>query len=513
MECATPGRILLDIKRLGKYKARGVKQGFRENKLVADGPDFNYYSHVVKFDTVRAALFRRRKLSRVRGIKDVSTAFLQSHSYVEGKYKYICFKHPVTGVWKYYRQSGPIYGEASAPVRWELTLAPWIMEQGFERGENHPSVFYHPGRDLLVLTFVDDCYADGEPDDVDWFFKLLEERFHCKEEEYVLSDAPQDYLGMVIMEDKEGTYLSMEPYIEGALKILNIDQGKRASSTPITMPIENDSPELDKFQVKEFLTALGMLGWLANTSRVDVAYAYSRIAQHAAKPTQAAMKAVLKVFSYLAGTKDLCLQGRTFTPDIDTNSIIGNNMDIEDVWEFYTDSDHAGNAEDQNRRRSQNGMACLLNGGIFKWTSKASSVTFATPLIGEAHADMSSGAAEIYAAGNATLEILGQSYVIEEMGIPFPYPFTLQMDNSAAKIFCEGTAQKTKLKHIDCRQEWVQTLRDKSIMVPAYVPSEENVADILTKILGPQDLVFTTLRDMFMTPKTTKTTKTGPCPM
>ena len=135
--------------------------------------------------------------------------------------------------------------------------------------------------------------------------------------------------------------------------------------------------------------------------------------------------------------------------------------------------------------------------------SKASSVTFATPLIGEAHADMSSGA-----AGNATLDILGQSYVIEEMGIPFPYPFTLQMDNSAAKIFCEGTAQKTKLKHIDCRQEWVQTLRDKSIMVPAYVPSEENVADILTKILGPQ--VFTTLRDMFMTPKTTKT---GPCPM
>ena len=251
-----------------------------------------------------------------------------------------------------------------------------------------------------------------------------------------------------------------------------------------------------------------MLGWLANTSRVDVAYAYSRIAQHAAKPTQAAMKAVLKVFSYLAGTKDLCLQGRTFTPDIDTTSIIGNNMDIEDVWEFYTDSDHAGNAEDQNRRRSQNGMACLLNGGIFKWASKASSVTFATPLIGEAHADMSSGAAEIYAAGNATLDILGQSYVIEEMGIPFPYPFTLQMDNSAAKIFCEGSAQKTKLKHIDCRQEWVQTLRDKSIMVPAYVPSEENVADILTKMLGPQ--VFTTLRDMFMTPKTTNT---GPCPM
>ena len=38
---ATPGRILLDIKRSEIYKARGVKQGFRENKARADGPDLN----------------------------------------------------------------------------------------------------------------------------------------------------------------------------------------------------------------------------------------------------------------------------------------------------------------------------------------------------------------------------------------------------------------------------------------------------------------------------------------
>ena len=39
------------------------------------------------------------------------------------------------------------------------------------------------------------------------------------------------------------------------------------------------------------------------------------------------------------------------------------------------------------------------------WQSKASSVAFATPLIGEAHADISSGAVEIFAAGNATMEL------------------------------------------------------------------------------------------------------------
>jgi hypothetical protein len=39
-EQAISGRFLLDIKRTGKYKARGVKQGFKEDKSTADGPIF-----------------------------------------------------------------------------------------------------------------------------------------------------------------------------------------------------------------------------------------------------------------------------------------------------------------------------------------------------------------------------------------------------------------------------------------------------------------------------------------
>ena len=95
----------------------------------------------------------------------------------------------------------------------------------------------------------------------------------------------------------------------------------------------------------------------------------------------------------------------------------------------------------------------MLNGMPIMWQSKASSVAFATPRIGEAHADVSSAAAEIYAAANATMDILGLSYAIEEMGMEFPFPIILEMDNDAAKIFADNSAGKTKLKHIDCWQE------------------------------------------------------------
>ena len=66
-----------------------------------------------------------------------------------------------------------------------------------------------------------------------------------------------------------------------------------------------------------------------------------------------------------------------------------------EAWSFMVDLDHAGNAEVQHKRRSQNGLIIKLNEAPVMCSSTALSVAFATPLIGEAHADMSSAAVEI----------------------------------------------------------------------------------------------------------------------
>ena len=86
--------------------------------------------------------------------------------------------------------------------------------------------------------------------------------------------------------------------------------------------------------------------------------------------------------------------------------------------------------------------------------------------------------------------------LIREMGIKFPKPFTLQVDNDAARAFAEDTVVRTKLKHIDTRQEWVQILRNKNICNPVHVSTADNLADILTKILKPA--TFIKLRDQLM---------------
>jgi hypothetical protein len=101
-----------------------------------------------------------------------------------------------------------------------------------------------------------------------------------------------------------------------------------------------------------------------------------------------------------------------------------------------------------------------------------------------------------YAAGNATMDCMHLSHVMDEIGIDFPKPYPLQIDNQAAQAFAKNTAMKTKLKHIDVRQEWVHVLRDSNICTPSYVPTELNLADILTKILPAPK--FQTLRDRML---------------
>ena len=74
-------------------------------------------------------------------------------------------------------------------------------------------MFYHSGRDLLVLLYVDDALADGEQEDVEWFFKELGKRFECKDPDWLAPGEPLDYLGMEVSIDEDYLWIGMPKYI------------------------------------------------------------------------------------------------------------------------------------------------------------------------------------------------------------------------------------------------------------------------------------------------------------
>jgi len=278
LRLATPGRMILSVKRSGSYKTRGVKQGFKEDKITADGEGFNYYAHVAKLMSVRITFFRPDRGTRRVAVKDVSVAFLQSNKYEAGTKKYISFKWPLTQQWRYFKQSGPIYGEPSAVIRWENTIAPWLESEGFERGCNEPCAFYHEDQDLLDLLYVDDNLYDGEEDDIRWASDRLDNRFKCKNLEWLTQDCPLDHLGMSLSKNSDYHCISMHDYIMNCLVILGLED-----CTPVDNPmiesIDGDSAPLNATDTRLFLTGIGCAGWLQNTGRPDIAYTHSRCAQ------------------------------------------------------------------------------------------------------------------------------------------------------------------------------------------------------------------------------------------
>lgn len=476
--------VLLDKKRTGRYKTRIVKRGDLEDWEKADGEGFQYYAAVVSMVAVRlVALLPNRggmklKLSTV----DISNAFVQSDRFPpDAPKQFLWLRDPLTGEKKYYLQTGVLYGARSAPARWQATLNRWLVDDmGFKQGANDSCVFVHKEKKILLISYVDDLMLLCLEDDAEWFYKLLNQRFRCKGHVYLSKDNPIDFLGIIIFEDDLNTYLTMESYIETMIEVLELED-YRSRSVPISKDITDMKP-LTKVEARYFMKALGMAGWVAVTVRCECKYAHSRIAQHCANPVRGALSAVIGLAEYMAAHKSWCI----YQPL---------QSDMLGHWRHYSDADYGGNPEPQNKRRSQSGVLSMHGTAPILFGSKASSVLFDTILsrdrmptahadLMESHAELSVGAAEVYALSIATCEVLNLSYVCEEAGIPMPKPFVINVDNTTAIAFAHDRVKRSRMKHIDLRQQWVAALRDHDLVKTVHCPTDVQLSDGFTKILS-----------------------------
>jgi hypothetical protein len=122
----------------------------------------------------------------------------------------------------------------------------------------------------------------------------------------------------------------------------------------------------------------------------------------------------------------------------------------------------------------------------------------AHPAITDFHPSRSSAESELYAASTCADGVLALGYMIEECGFQFPKPAVILVDNMAAICFSRQSqfAGRSKMKHIDCRQHWINVLRDSKLIECVHVSTEFNLADLFTK---PLDMPrFVKLRDAMM---------------
>ena len=469
---ATPSRIIANEKRDGRKKCRWVVQGCFES---FDLDDWTNYAHVATLDSVRSMVFRRDRHKRTLASIDIKTAFLQSIPYGPNeKPRYIKLKDPNTGKMLYFRLITPMYGQRSAPRRWEDTLAPWLESQGFTRGKNEPSVFYRPSDDMSILVYVDDLLVDGDDASVRHFFTQLANEFDCNDPVFLSQGSPIDFIGIIIsLSDQPVTkiQMSMEPYCEKLLSQMGM-----SSCTPREVPFRDNinytSLALNEERASKYRSGVGGIGWLANTIRCDLAYTFSRLGSHLAAPTESTMSALMQALRYIQGTKHYKLSMELHTSDQPITDQLVNH------YHLFVDSDHGSNTDPKAKRKSQTGYINKQNGVPVKWKSQTQSIT-----------TTSSAESEIYAASVATQNFMHHSYVLSELGLQdFPKPFPLHIDNAACITFMDDSTRVTRLKHIDLRENWVKQMRDQGVVIPTKVGTDDNDADILTKGLAAPKL-------------------------
>ena len=84
----------------------------------------------------------------------------------------------------------------------------------------------------------------------------------------------------------------------------------------------------------------------------------------------------------------------------------------------------------------------------------------------------------------------------DKLGIPFETPIKIHVDKQTTLSFATRTVKKSKLRHIDARQDWVQALRDATVVKLAKVHTSDNLTDLGTKLVEPD--TFEGLHDRIM---------------
>ncbi|MAF23521.1 MAG: hypothetical protein CMP26_13085, partial [Roseibacillus sp.] len=499
-------RALLDIKRNGQVKARIVKLGFYESK---EGEGF-ISAQVVARDSTNILLATHQEEDTL-AIADITTAFLQSVKFPESVRKFVYVNNPVTGRRTYYRQTGPLYGERSAPMRWAETLSDYIINMHktaqakecefnfghFTQGYNDSCIFYNKELNLRVIIYVDDIMMSGKLSHIKKFYQLLAERFQIKEMEILSTESEIDFLGVEIRAIQQGVQLSMEAYTVKTVELFDGCIG-RPAVTPYEKGALGPSPdqELNIKDRKLFMTGLGKCGWLSTCVRPDIRYAWSVIASGMARPLNEHLFRLKRLVSYLSGTAHLGVS-TNHHPQMQLKPYT-NVTPSGQVFSAFCDANKGGDFDGPDQGKARYGSILLINGLPISYRSTTISVAVADPELETGHVDTSSGASETYALGNFTHCLMGLKHKCTDLNVEWPSPLTVHTDNTAAQRFSQGsTPPRSKLQHIAQHQEWVIMLRNKKLFDIQYVNTKENVADMFTKPVSTAVLVH--LRNKIMT--------------
>ncbi|KAJ9552008.1 hypothetical protein OSB04_016053 [Centaurea solstitialis] len=442
------------------FKARLVAKGFTQTH----GIDYDEtFSPVAMLKSIRILMAISAYFNYEIWQMDVKTAFLNGKLedvYMEQPEGFIDTKNPN----KVCKLLKSIYGLKQASRSWNLHFDERIKEFGFTKSEFEPCVYTKFSGSIVtfLVLYVDDILLIGN--DVPTLQSVkswLSKCFQMKD----LGEAAY-ILGIKIYRNRSRRLigLSQSTYIDKILKKFRMDESKKGF-----IPMQHgivlsktqcpvSSQDLDKMKSVPYASAIGSIMYAMLCTRPDVAYSVSVTSRYQQNPGEPHWVAVKNILKYPRRTKDMFL---VFGGSEDEISVTG-----------YSDASFQTNRDDF---RSQSGYVFTLNGGAISWkSSKQDTIADSTT------------EAEYIAASDAAKEAVWLRNFLSDLRVvaSVSRPIDIFCDNSGAVAQAKEPREHHKSRHVLRKYHLIREIIGRGDVRICKIPTEENVADPLTKPLA-----------------------------
>ena len=348
-----------------------------------------------------------------------------------------------------------------------------VEELQFVQATNDSCLYFHKQKKIALGVYVDDMPTAASQENYRWVVQELEKRFQITDKG-VLTRC----LGMnVIQTIENGSLVSIKlhqpEYIGELLQKFGF-QDCTPVSTPaipntfLTAEMPNyvhqvKDHNMSKLSLALYPSLVGSLLWIAISTRPEIAQAVTQLCRHVHKPCLAHLTAAKHVLRFLQGSRD---QGLTYSASANQTPIIFSDA----TW-----------GSDPTSHRSMSAYAVIFYGAAVSWHCGL-----------QASVSLSSTESEWYALSETAKEARYLKHALSEFqfsGVQKwkTQPIIIKEDNQAViKIAMAGEPKHKAQKHILLRLSYVREIVQSKEIIPEYVPSAENGADLLTKNLSKE---------------------------
>ena len=434
-----------------RYKARLVAQGYNQ----VQGIDYeDSYSPVVKIKSFRLLMALAVEKGWTDRQLDVKSAYLNSELKeelfmeqpecfeVNEKVQFVC------------KLNKSIYGLPQSGRCWNEYLDATLKKLSMKRSVCEPCVYYNDYQDLIIAVYVDDIAVWGIQEKVDWIVAMLMVEFDIRDLGRI------SYFLSFKVTRKDNSYVNIDQhnYVNGVLSDYRMSDAAGASTPlPIQGKRTKEPGEDEKFNEHVYRSAIGSIQYLANGTRPDLSYSTSKQSQFQTQPTVKDWNDLRQIFRYIRKTAGLHI----------------NYHKTGKRLMFFTDADWGS---DKTNSKSFSGYVGILAGGVVTWrTKKQQSVA------------LSSSEAEIIAMIEGSKEVIWIKHFFQELGLCEYAPDQIYADSQSAMYMIKSEDVSDRAKHIRIPCHFLRDEVNKEHLTFTYVKSDQNLADIMTKILsGPR---------------------------